>query len=155
MDAEEIAKGVFRIYTFWKATMGLERARLTPERAKKIRQRLKDGYSIEDVEKAIMGCKDSPFHQGQNDRNTVYNDLTLILRNGSFLEKFMQLRRTLTAEEKANHMAQIQRLRANLGAAQSQQSSEERAWEEQTRRDGLEFQRRKDQAKGMATRSLF
>lgn len=149
MTDEEIAKGVWRIYTFWKTTMGLERAKLTPERGKKIRSRLKDGYSVEDIEKAIMGCHDSPFHRGQNDRKTVYDDIMLICRNGSFLENFMRLRRTLTSEEKANHVARVAFLKPTLSRAQAMESQQETRERQQGMFRDEDLERRKVQAKGL------
>jgi hypothetical protein len=155
MTDEEIATGVFRIYTFWKATMDLPRAKLTPERAKKIRERLKQGYSVEDIEKAIMGCHDSPFHRGDNERKTVYDDLTLICRNGSFLEKFQKLRRSLTAEEKANQVARVLQFRPSLEIAKARESQEDLKRQEEARLKVMDLQRRKAQAKGVSSGSLF
>lgn len=37
---------------------------------------------------AIRGCLVSPFHQGQNSRGKKYDDIELILRDASKIEKF-------------------------------------------------------------------
>jgi len=56
----------------FKKTAG---AKLTDDRAKMIRDRLADGMTVDRCKKAIDGLKASPFHQGQNDRNTKYQEL--------------------------------------------------------------------------------
>jgi hypothetical protein len=50
--------------------------RLTPKRRTCIRSRLKN-FEPDALICAINACFDSPFHQGQNDRNQVYNSLEL------------------------------------------------------------------------------
>lgn len=40
---------------------------------------------------AIDGCKMSPFHQGQNQRETVYDEITLILRDAEHIEQFVAI----------------------------------------------------------------
>jgi hypothetical protein len=82
---------VQRLFDAWKAATGHAQARLTPERDRYIRSRLREGYAVEFCERAIAGCVRSPFHQGQNDRGTRYDDLTLIFRSGSKLEWFAEM----------------------------------------------------------------
>jgi hypothetical protein len=83
---------VSQVFEHWKSTLQHTRAKLTPERSKAIRARLRDGYSVEEIKDAIDGCANSPFHQGKNDQHKVHNDLTLICRNGSKLENFIQMK---------------------------------------------------------------
>lgn len=79
------------IFDFWKATMSLNGSTLlTPKRKQKIKQRLAEGYTIERIKNAIVGCSLSPFHNGQNDTRTKYNDIELICRNGEKVEFFEQ-----------------------------------------------------------------
>lgn len=90
-DAEQNTDVVSEIFEFWKTTMSLnQKTLLTPKRKKKIRDRLKEGYTIERIKNAIVGCSLSPFHQGQNDTHTKYNDIELICRSGEKLEFFEQ-----------------------------------------------------------------
>lgn len=79
------------VFDHWVTTMKKDKARtkLTPERLRLIKARLKDGYSADDLKRAIDGCASSAFHMGENDRNTPYDDITLICRNGSKVETFM------------------------------------------------------------------
>ena len=79
---------VSRIFMYWQTRLDHPTAKLTPERAAKIRARLADGYSEATIQRAIRGCAASPHHTGTNETQTRYDDLTLILRNGSKLEQF-------------------------------------------------------------------
>lgn len=73
------------------------RAFSTPKPASKewrlIAGRLKEGFSVADLVEAIEGCHVSPFHCGENDRQTKYQSLELIVRNGSQVSKFIELAR--------------------------------------------------------------
>lgn len=63
--------------------------KLTNDRKKKIEARLKEGYTVEQINLAITNIRTSEFHCGKNDRNTFYADLSFVCRNGSTLEKWM------------------------------------------------------------------
>lgn len=77
------------LFEFWKETMTLNGAtKLTKKRRDKIQARLREGYTIERIQNAIRGCKASPFHSGQNDNRTIYNDIELICRSGEKVEFF-------------------------------------------------------------------
>lgn len=84
---------VSAVFGHWLTVMAKDpgRWRLTPERRRKIEGRLKDGYAVADLKAAIDGCAKSPFHMGENDSGSLYNDLELICRNGTHVEKFIQL----------------------------------------------------------------
>ncbi len=57
----------------------------------KIRLRLKDGYSVDDLKAAIDGCHRSPFHCGENDRGKKYQSLELIMRDASHVTEFLEI----------------------------------------------------------------
>ena len=80
---------VYDIFHYWQDVMGKPSAQLSEERKNKIRVRLNHGYTVEQIKKAIDGCKASDFHMGRNERNTAYNDLELICRNDVKLEQFI------------------------------------------------------------------
>jgi hypothetical protein len=79
------------IFSYWQQALNHPHARLTPERERVIRARLREGYTPDVIKKAIDGCRASPFHRGQNERGQPYDDLTLICRNGSKLESFLNI----------------------------------------------------------------
>lgn len=61
----------------------------TPGRINKIKARLKEGYTVEDLKQAINGCRQDPFSMGDNDRNKPFNDVELICRTGEKVESFI------------------------------------------------------------------
>lgn len=78
------------IFDYWCNVMGKTGSvKFTAERKKLIQARIKDGYTIEHIKQAIDGCARSDFHMARDGKNkTKYDDLTLICRNGSSVEKF-------------------------------------------------------------------
>lgn len=138
---------VSEVFEFWRETMGKKMARLTPERTAKIKKRLSEGYSVQDLKHAIMGCADSPFHMGVNDSGTLYNDLTLILRNGSKVEQFCEKRRTRTPQEMAEHKTEGERLRLAIEAVEKKNRAEEMEYAEKIRKAKEEQDRKRQSAK--------
>lgn len=78
-----------RIFAYWQQIMEKPRAQLDAKRKKAIAGRLKDGYTPEQLCKAIDGCRKDPFSMGKNDRSTLYNDIELICRDGPRVDKFI------------------------------------------------------------------
>ncbi len=85
---------VFQIFSHWKEVMGHPEAQLSPERKSKIEKRLKEGATIEQCKQAIENCRASPYHRGENEHGTVYDDIGLIFRNRSKFEWFLNLKST-------------------------------------------------------------
>ena len=71
---------VDRIFDHWRTTHGHQRARLDDRRRRLIASALKS-YDEASLCQAITGYLNSPFHQGQNDRNTKYDQLEHMLRD--------------------------------------------------------------------------
>lgn len=84
-----LAGQVREVFAYWQYRLDHQQSKLTPEREKKIQARLKEDYTVEDIKRGIDGCASSPWHMGQNDRDTVYDDIELICRDGKRLESFM------------------------------------------------------------------
>lgn len=80
-----------RVFAHWQQRCNHPKARLTPERAGKILARLKQGYTQNDLFAAIDGCASSAFHSGTNETGAVYDDIELICRNGSNVERFASM----------------------------------------------------------------
>lgn len=76
------------VFDYWVRTSGKSRAKLTGDRRIKVRARLKDGYSVEDLKAAIRGNAVGAYIDA---RGTKYNDLTLICRSGAHVERFQSL----------------------------------------------------------------
>lgn len=81
-----------QVFEHWKTSLNHPRSILDAKRRRLINERLKEGFSVEDLKLAIDGCKQSPFHQGENDRRQVYDDISLICRDASKVEQFIACR---------------------------------------------------------------
>lgn len=77
------------IFDYWKQEMNHSRAKLDKKRENKIIQAIKLGYSIDELKQAIDGCKKTPFNMGQNDRNQRFDDIELILRDATHIDRFI------------------------------------------------------------------
>lgn len=91
MTVAEIASSdpITRIFRYWAEIMNYKRARLDEKRRRAVNGRIKEGYSEEDLRLAIEGCYLSPFHQGDNESNARYDDLTLICRDATHVDRFI------------------------------------------------------------------
>lgn len=76
---------VDRVFEHWRTVHGHPQAKLDAKRRKLIRDALK-GYSEADLCQSISGYKNSPHHQGQNDRATVYDAIELLLRDAKHID---------------------------------------------------------------------
>jgi hypothetical protein len=92
---------VAAIFAHWQQVMGKPRSRLDDKRRKAIAARLKEGYTADQLKRAIEGNKASPWHQGQNDRRTCYDDIELICRNASKVDHFIALAHQQSANQRA------------------------------------------------------
>ncbi len=116
---EEVTTQVeLELFQYWQAAMHKPRALFGPDRRRLVRARLREGYTPDDIRRAIDGCKASGFHSGENESSTTYNDLTLICRNGSKLERFREIAKESGAKPLAVNVseeddAEIQRLVAD------------------------------------------
>lgn len=92
---------VSEIFQYWQEAMRHPNARLrsTSKRYKAVAARLKEGYTVEQIKSAINGCRASPYHMGQNETGTVYDELELICRNDVKLESFMAKDRSQAAPQ--------------------------------------------------------
>ena len=92
-SVRDTSKNTIReLFDFWKSTMKKNGSTLlTPKRERNIADRLKQGYTVDQIKNAIQGNSISPFHNGQNDRKEVFNDIELICRSGEKIEKFEQM----------------------------------------------------------------
>lgn len=82
---------VQEVFDYWVGVMEKHRAKLNGKRRAKIEQRLREGYTVEDLKAAIDGCASSSWHMGDNPDRKVWNDLELICRDGSKVESFAEL----------------------------------------------------------------
>lgn len=90
-QAKEPDSRIATVFDYWRTAMKKsQRTKLDAARKRVIASRLKDGYDVDDLMKAIRGCSLTPHNMGQNDRGEVYNDLTLILRDAAHVDRFIR-----------------------------------------------------------------
>lgn len=87
-----VSKNVQEIFDHWVNTMGKRpgATKLTPKRKRSICNRLKEGYTVDQIKIAIKNCSNDPFSMGQNNRGKSFNDIELICRSGEKLESFFE-----------------------------------------------------------------
>ena len=79
-----------KVFDHWRRTMGKNASAIfSPERRNKVLARLRDGYSVASLCKAIDGNRASPHHRGENEHRTVYDDLELICRDAKHVDQFI------------------------------------------------------------------
>lgn len=81
---------VVRVFDHWKSVHAKPRSKLDEKRKKLIRTALKI-HSADDLCRCIDGYKRSPFHQGKNERATIYDDIELFLRDAKKIEAGLAL----------------------------------------------------------------
>lgn len=79
----------FQVFNFWKEHLDHPRAMFDDKRRKAVKARLRDGYSVADLISAVRGCKLTPHNMGDNERQEIYDDIELICRDTSRVERFM------------------------------------------------------------------
>lgn len=84
---ENFKDEIQEVFEFWKVTFNKNnRTILDNQRKSKIQARLKEGYTVEDIKTAIVGCSKSQFHIEGN-----HTDLTLICRDATKLDHFLAM----------------------------------------------------------------
>lgn len=77
---------VERVFAKYQAAAKSPRSKLDPKRRRLIKQRLDEGFSEEDLLRALDGYAASPWHHGENDRHAKYLDLHLWFRDAAHVE---------------------------------------------------------------------
>jgi len=106
-DKNKTGEQVRQLFDFWQDELNHPRAKLDSKRRRAIKARLKDGYTVDDIQKAITGCKHSPFHQGENDNKSVHDDIELICRNAVKLDQFIDMTEQKAAGQSATDSSRI------------------------------------------------
>jgi uncharacterized phage protein (TIGR02220 family) len=72
------ADDIVEIFTYWQNTTGHPHTKMTGDRVTKIRARLREGYSKDDLKQAINGAARNPWKiEGR-----VYDDIASIFKSG-------------------------------------------------------------------------
>ncbi len=100
---------VMEIFHHWQSVMSHPRAKLDPKRKKKIEATLKLGYTADQLKSAIDGCFATPHNMGENSQGKKYNDIELIFRDASHIERFIQNIETI-ANNSTSNVSQIDQI---------------------------------------------
>jgi hypothetical protein len=73
------------VFDHWREVWKHPRSQLDSKRNRVIRAALQS-YSVDDLKLCISGYLNSPHHTGQNDRQTVYDDIELFLRDAAHID---------------------------------------------------------------------
>ena len=90
---------VLRIFEHWQVIHESHRSKLDSKRDRAVRDRIRDGYTEQDLLDAIEGCALSDFHMGNNDRRQRYNDLSLICRDAAHVDRFIETKEQAVREK--------------------------------------------------------
>ncbi len=82
---------VTALFDYWRTIHQHPNAQLDTKRHRVIAKALQQGYSPTQCQQAILGCRLSPFHQGDNPRGQCYDHLSLIFRDAEHIERFIAL----------------------------------------------------------------
>lgn len=101
---DDPADTIGELFAYWQQTCGHPSARPSPERTSKVKARLKDGYTPDQIRTAIDGAARAPFVSPDNGKR--FDDLELICRTGAKLEDFIG-RATLPAPGDATNVREL------------------------------------------------
>jgi hypothetical protein len=82
------AEVVQQVFDCWKSRLSTNGAKLDARRTEAIKKIIRLGYTVEDCEKAFIGCERSYYHNGFNKQGKRYCDLELILRDAKNIDRF-------------------------------------------------------------------
>lgn len=79
------------VFEHWQRVRSHPKAKLDAKRKGKIEARLRDGFSPDELCRAIDNVGLSAFHCGDNDRHEVFDDIVIIFRDAPQVEKFRDM----------------------------------------------------------------
>ena len=89
----DVMAQVREVFDHWKSTLNHPKTKLGSDRVIKIRSRLREGFTVEELKQAIDGCAASPHHMGDNDRGPdgngkVFDSIGLIFAGSDSVDRF-------------------------------------------------------------------
>lgn len=78
-----------RVFGFWQTHFKHPKAVFDSKRRGAVEARLRDGYTEEQLTMAVKGCRLTPYNMGKNDRQQVYDDIELICRDATHVDRFI------------------------------------------------------------------
>ena len=108
------AQSVMEVFSYWKSMTGHTTARMLPERAQKIRARLRH-FTVVDLKQAVDGVMLSAHHMGDNASGEQYNWIETIFKTNSTVEQHMaRARSSISAPTKQERSPRAAELKAEI-----------------------------------------
>lgn len=85
------SKYIRQVFDFWREAMAHPNSVLDSKRIARIRARLREGFTVEQLCQAISNAKLDDWLMGKNDRNRVYDGLETLLREAAQVERLLGL----------------------------------------------------------------
>jgi hypothetical protein len=82
-----------RVFDAWLDSTGKTTRTMFDEKRRRVIRRALKSYPVVDLTDAVKGWRHSPYHRGENETGTVYNDIELLLRDAKRIEQFRDLER--------------------------------------------------------------
>ena len=113
---------VSEVFEFWRSILSNARSQLDDKRRRAIASRLHDGYTVDDLKLACLGCKASAFHNGQNDRRKRYVSIELICRDSDHVDEFIGIAEQEAGKQRSSERdtSQDAEQRASVAAGPSE-----------------------------------
>jgi hypothetical protein len=86
---KDLSSDVISIFEHWKQTLQHPNSVLDDKRKKKIKERLAEGYTVEQLKNVINGCKCSAYHMGHNEGGKIYDSIDLLFRDAEHVDRFI------------------------------------------------------------------
>ena len=88
--SEKHREDVQDVFYHWVREMHTPKSKLDDKRYRRISEKLKEGYTIDELKQAITGCSLTPWNMGENPRGKKYNQLQTILKDADQIERFIE-----------------------------------------------------------------
>jgi uncharacterized phage protein (TIGR02220 family) len=98
----ELASKVMQVFVYWQEVMKHSHSILTKKRKGKIRARLEEKFTVEQLKCAIDGCFATDFNMGRSDDGRVFDDIELICRDAEHVERFIATAGRINARPNSN-----------------------------------------------------
>ncbi len=85
------SKHIRSVFDCWREVMGHPSSVLDAKRIARIRARLREGFTVDQLCQAIRNAKLDGFLMGQNERQRVYDGLETLLRDAAQVERLIAL----------------------------------------------------------------
>jgi hypothetical protein len=80
-----------QVFEAWIESTGRTSKTVLDAKRRRVIERALTAFTVDELIAAVRGWKRSPHHRGENATGTVYNDLTLLLRDADHIERFRDL----------------------------------------------------------------